>query len=293
MPRFAEFFAGAGMVSAALRPGWDLALANDIDPKKCRSYRQNWGSDSLIEGDIANLDERLLRQPIDLYWASSPCQDLSLAGHRQGLSGRRSSMFFAWIELVQRAKAAGFAPRILAFENVTGLITSSSGRDFLDVIKAFSDIGYRYGALEIDARWYLPQSRPRVFVVAVRNDVTLPSSVNISNPRSHYHTARIVRFVSSLPHELKENWVWWNIDRPIDKGPSLTDLIDVDDIGLYSDADVTKILQMMDQPSVQRLKRACDSGGLHIGTIYKRGRRMSWATFVSELKFVWTALQDA
>ena len=47
-PRFAEFFAGAGMVRAALSDGWDLAFANDIDAGKCAAYAENWGADGLI-----------------------------------------------------------------------------------------------------------------------------------------------------------------------------------------------------------------------------------------------------
>jgi DNA (cytosine-5)-methyltransferase 1 len=272
MPRFAEFFAGAGMVSAALRPGWDLAFANDIDPKKCFSYRRNWGPDGLIEGDIADLDAKFLRQPIDLYWASSPCQDLSLAGRRLGLAGMRSGMFFAWMDLVRKAKLAGFAPRILAFENVTGLITSNGGSDFLEVIRAFQENGYRCGALEIDARWYLPQSRPRVFVLAVRDDVVLPNAMTLPNAGSTFHTPRLARFVSNLPTQLQSNWLWWNIDRPLKQPLTLNDLIEVDANGLYSSTTVETLLHMMDNPSVLRISQAREQGGLHIGTIYKRGR---------------------
>jgi len=91
--RFAEFFAGGGMAREGLKANWRCVLANDVDPKKCDTYRANWGSDDLVEGDVAGLDQTLLRQPIDMYWASCPCQDFSLAGNGAGLGGDRSGAF--------------------------------------------------------------------------------------------------------------------------------------------------------------------------------------------------------
>jgi len=66
-PRYAEFFCGGGMVRAALDSNWYCAFANDIDPMKCRVYRDNWSGKDLAEGDVATLRAGLLQQPIDLY----------------------------------------------------------------------------------------------------------------------------------------------------------------------------------------------------------------------------------
>lgn len=272
MPRFAEFFSGAGMVSAALRPVWDLAVANDVDAKKCATYRANWGDHNLIEGDIAQFDARLLRQPIDLYWASSPCQDLSLAGQRRGLSGDRSGLFFKWMDLVRNAGLHGFAPRILAFENVAGLVTSNKGLDLVQIIREFRDCGYRCGALEIDARWYLPQSRPRIFVIAIRNDVLLPPDVHETVGNGFFHSRSLNKFWSSLPHDLKQAWVWWRLERPVEQSLSLEDVIDLDHYPVFAPDILRDYLAMMDPPSRERIATACQSPGIHIGTIYKRGR---------------------
>ena len=117
------------MVNAALSARWHCVLANDIDPMKCTVYRQNWGADHLIEGDIAQLTAQQMPGPLDLIWASSPCQDFSLAGSGQGLKGARSGVFTHWHGLLDQTVQSGRAPRIIAFENVTGLMSRAGGRD--------------------------------------------------------------------------------------------------------------------------------------------------------------------
>ncbi|MEH6653014.1 DNA cytosine methyltransferase [Loktanella salsilacus] len=271
-PRFAEFFAGAGMVRAALSDGWDLAFANDIDAGKCAAYAENWGADGLICGDIAALDPALLQQPIDLYWASSPCQDLSLAGHRSGLAGARSSTFFAWIEHVRAARAGGFAPGILAFENVTGLLSSHGGRDFQAVVDAFAACGYRCGAMEIDARHFLPQSRPRVFVIAVRDDLDLPAGLTQDAPSGTFHTDRIRAAHAALPRKLAQRWIWWTLPDPARPNAALADLIDTAAPDVMTPTSLDRLLSLMTAPHRARVQDAVDAGGLHVGTVYKRGR---------------------
>ena len=260
------------MVRAAFQTDWDLALANDIDPKKCLAYRTNWGSDNVIEGDVAHIDPKLLRQPIDLYWASSPCQDLSLAGARKGLSGARSGVFHTWMDRVDQAVKSGFAPRILAFENVTGLITSSGGKDFEAVAEAFLARGYRYGALEIDAIHFLPQSRPRVFMVGVREDISLNTDICLPSGTGTFHTKRLRSFVAGLPELARAGWVWWNVPAPPPRRVTLKSMIETDQTEFLTTSQALKTMAMMEEPSLQKLRQARESGGLHFGTIYKRGR---------------------
>jgi len=272
LPKMAEFFSGAGMVRAALGDRWQVALANDIDPRKCAAYGANWGEEALIQGDIAALDPGLLRQPIDLYWASSPCQDLSLAGNRRGFAGARSGVFHAWMDHVTAATAAGFAPRILAFENVTGILSSGEGRDFRAVCAAFHKAGYRFGALEIDARHFLPQSRPRVFVLAVRGDVALPDGLTAKRAGSLFHSKRVIKAAEALPRELRKSWLWWDPPAPDAAVARLADLIDVDLDRPDLAVDAGRLMAMMSDLNRAKVARAQAAGGVQIGTVYKRGR---------------------
>ncbi len=271
-PRFAEFFCGGGLVRAGLGPSWDCAFANDIDPVKCAVYADNWGAENLIEGDIAALTIDPLSQPIDLYWASSPCQDFSLAGKGQGLSGARSGVFRDWVRLIGAAVERGVAPRVIAFENVVGLLTRNEGRDFREVLKTLIDLGYRVGALEIDAAHFVPQSRPRVFIVGVRQEMELGA---LASREAHgpFHSAKIRSFVKKLPRSIARHWVWWDHSKPLQVGPTLHNMLDQNpNTPWHSRKEVTKLLSLMSAPSQSRVRAARESGGTEIGMLYKRGR---------------------
>src|SRR5436190_6089437 len=165
---FYEFFAGGGMARLGLGETWICAFANDFDPVKAATYRTNFagGAGHFHEGDVWTLSADDLPGRADLAWASSPCQDFSLAGGRAGLAGGRSSAFFGFWRLIEALGER--APRLVVIENVTGLLSSRGGADFAALGQALAGQGYVFGALEIDAASLLPQSRPRVFVVASR-----------------------------------------------------------------------------------------------------------------------------
>ena len=118
-------------------------------------------------GDVANLKPADLPGVADLAWASPPCQDVTLAGDRAGLDGARSGSFWPFWRLMQALRAEGRAPRLIVIENVPGLLTSHGGKDFDAICDALTDAGYRFGAVVIDAALFVPQSRERVFIVAV------------------------------------------------------------------------------------------------------------------------------
>src|SRR5690606_25526217 len=112
-----------------------------------------------------------------LAWASFPCQDLSLAGYGKGLAGERSGVFWPFWRLMMALKADRRAPPIVALENVSGLITSHQGKDLSSLIEGLADAGYRVGALEVDAAYSVPQSRPRLFIIAIARKVTIPKGL--------------------------------------------------------------------------------------------------------------------
>lgn len=271
-PKFAEFFCGGGLVRAGLGLGWDCAFANDIDPMKCTVYADNWGADHLYQGDIAAISVDPILQPIDLYWASSPCQDFSLAGQGRGLAGARSGVFREWVRLIGAAVERGVAPRIVAFENVVGLLTRNDGRDFREVLKTLTNLGYRVGALEIDAAHFLPQSRPRVFIIGVQQEVVLEglATRQASGP---FHSAKIKTFYGKLPRSIARHWIWWQHDAPKVTLPALADLVDAKpDTPWHRAAEVSKLLSLMSPPSQTRVRKARQSGLVEIGMLYKRGR---------------------
>lgn len=271
-PTYAEFFCGGGMVRAGLGDAWECVLANDINPMKCDVYRNNWGGDHLVEGDIAQLDTGPLMRNVDLYWASSPCQDFSLAGKGAGLAGQRSGVFWHWARVIERAVAAGHAPRVIAFENVVGLITRQGGADFGAICDIFRKLGYRIGALEIDAAHFLPQSRPRLFVVAVRRDLPVGALAG-KGPVGPFHTRKIAAVHAGLSTAAQRDWIWWQHAAPPARNVDLSAVLDeAPDTPWLASAETRRLLSMMSPINAARVKEARATGTQQIGMLYKRGR---------------------
>lgn len=172
-PLAAEFFAGIGLVRLALeREGFRVAFANDIDEDKLDIYRDNFGADDFRLGDIHQLPAACL-PTCDLFTASFPCNDLSVAGARAGLAGGQSSAFWGFIRILRELD--GRRPRLVLLENVPGFLTSHGGRDFHAALTALNELGYGCDAFLLDAARFTPQSRLRMFVVAKLGEPARPA----------------------------------------------------------------------------------------------------------------------
>jgi DNA (cytosine-5)-methyltransferase 1 len=180
---FYEFFAGGGMARLGLGPRWRCLFANDYCEKKARAYRSNFGpSPELVVRDIRKITPGELPGDSMLVWASFPCQDLSLAGNGAGLKGERSGTFWTFWRLMQALARERRAPRLIVLENVVGTISSNGGRDFRAIIQALSSEGYRVGALVINAVHFLPQSRPRLFILGVDSNLKVTPALQSDSP---------------------------------------------------------------------------------------------------------------
>ncbi|MDR3202090.1 MAG: DNA cytosine methyltransferase [Bifidobacteriaceae bacterium] len=170
-PGALEFFAGVGLARIGLeRAGFDVVWSNDYEPSKHAMYRAHFGDHpghEYVVGDIGAVLAADLPRGARLAWASSPCTDLSLAGTRSGLGGRESNAFWLWVGLLRGMGEN--APEVAVLENVTGLATSHSGDDLRAAIRGLNNLGYSVDMLALDARRFLPQSRPRMFLVGAKN----------------------------------------------------------------------------------------------------------------------------
>lgn len=169
--RVAEFFAGIGLVRMGLEPaGFDVVWSNDIEPAKQQMYLGHFGTDGhqFVLGDIGKVTGDVMPD-IDLAWASFPCTDLSLAGWRRGLDGSESATFFHFARIL--SEMGDRRPRVVALENVIGLATSRGGDDMRTAITELNDLGYSVDVLTLDARRFVPQSRPRLFLVGSMDPV--------------------------------------------------------------------------------------------------------------------------
>lgn len=267
---FYEFFAGGGMARLGLGGHWSCAFANDFDPVKAATYRANFADagEHLHEGDVWALSAADLPGRADLTWASSPCQDFSLAGGRAGLAGGRSSAFFGFWRLVEGLVAQGRAPRAIVIENVGGLLTSHGGADFAALGRALADQGYSFGALEIDAQAFLPQSRPRVFVVATRD----PPPVALTG-ESPFHSRAVKAAASGLPADLARRWVWWRLAAPPARNTDLSALLEPDAaVTWHTPARTERWLELMAPLHRARLQAVRSRDERAVGAIFRRTR---------------------
>jgi DNA (cytosine-5)-methyltransferase 1 len=273
-PGYYEFFAGGGMVRAGLGPGWRCLFANDFDARKCASYRANWDAGALVESDVRALDAARLPGRADLVWASFPCQDLSLAGVGAGLSGARSGAFWPFWSLVAALRTEGRHPPLLALENVCGALTSHGGRDFAAICAALAEQGYRFGALVVDAALFVPQSRPRLFIIAARADLPLAPSLLAEAGAPLWRTPALEAAVDRLPESLRAQWLWWRLPPPPARNVTLADLVDDAPHGVdwHAPAETRALLDMMSAVNRAKVAAAEAAGRRMVGTLYRRTR---------------------
>lgn len=265
-----EFFAGGGLARLGLEPDFACAFANDIDRSKAAAYRAAFPpGDDMHEGDIWKLTPAKLPGKAALAWASFPCQDLSLAGARRGLAAPRSGAFWGFHALIEKLGHEGRAPDVLALENVSGLLSSHGGADFTALLHALADLGYRAGALEIDAALFTPQSRPRLFIIAARNP---PPHLVASGPSEPFHGQSLRNLVARLPDGLRKRYVWWRLDTPPKRNTRLTDLLDDHSDSWNSEEQTAKLVAQMSTLQRGRLEGLQESGRREVGAVFRRIR---------------------
>ncbi len=275
MHSFYEFFAGGGLVRAGLGPHWRCLFANDLDQRKALTYQLNWGSaGELRVGDVADVRASDLPGHADLIWGSFPCQDLSLAGGGAGLSGERSGAFYPFWALVSSLIAERRGPKIIAVENVCGALTSRGGNDFDAICRTFSEAGYRFGALVIDAALFVPQSRPRLFVVGIRADIPLNPGLISSKPLTPFHTSAVQRAMMRLDRKAAQQMVWWNLPTPAVRNMAFADLVEVAPAGVswQTSAETIRLLGMMSAANRTKVKAVQLTGQATVGCVYRRTR---------------------
>lgn len=168
-----EFFAGVGLARMGFeRAGWEVVLANDLAADKKQLYEGHFGpSPHYLLEDIHELAERPDAIPSAmLAHASFPCTDLSLAGARRGINQGESSAFWGFMRLLENLGER--KPPLLLIENVTGLLTSRNGDDYRSLLTAMNAQGYAVDSVVLDAACFVPQSRPRLFVLGVHSSVS-------------------------------------------------------------------------------------------------------------------------
>jgi DNA (cytosine-5)-methyltransferase 1 len=217
-PSFLEFFAGSGLVAAGLESYFKAVWANDLCPKKAAVYTANHGDQHFQLGSIADTKGSDLPQAT-LSWASFPCQDLSLAGLTAGIHAHRSGLVWQWLRIIDEMR---HRPPVLVAENVTGLVSMNDGEYYRILHHALSKRGYSVGAVVLDAARWVPQSRKRVFIIAVEKTANIPASLTGDVP-NWAHPAPLVNAARDL-----KDFIWWQLPEPSKRKLNLVDIVEWD-----------------------------------------------------------------
>ena len=213
-----EFFAGSGLVAYGLKGMFNPVWANDISEQKAAVYTANFGKEHFVLDDIKNIKGTEIPYA-NMSWASFPCQDLSLAGSLGGIHASRSGLVWEWLRILDEMVEQ---PKILAVENVTGLLSTNDGENYSVLHHAFIKRNYRCGVIVINASCFVPQSRPRVFIIAVKKGYKIPDSLIGTGP-CWLHNKAATELGTRLP-----DWIWWNTDKPPHRNQTVKDIVERD-----------------------------------------------------------------
>lgn len=253
---------------------WDCLFANDFDHKKSAVYKRNWTPNNLLTRDIRDVSVKDVPDRADLAWASFPCQDLSLAGGGAGLKGDRSGTFWPFWKLMEALKSEGRSPKIIALENVCGTLTCHDGKDFSAICQSFSDLNYSFGAAIIDASNFVPQSRPRLFIIGVQSQMKIPLDLLSQTPSTIWHPASLRTLLEGMNSKVRGRWLWWDIPKPPVRNQTFGELIEENpnDVEWHSLEETNRLTSLMSDVNLAKLEKAKKSKARCVGAVYRRTR---------------------
>lgn len=276
----AEFFAGIGLMRMGLeQAGWRVVWANDIDEDKFRMYRGHFvDDDAHFQVEDVHAISSASVPSVALATASFPCNDLSLAGARRGLSGRQSGAFWGFIDILKDMKYR--RPPLVLLENVTGFLTSNDGKDFRDACLALNKLGYSVDAFIVDAALFVPQSRQRLFLIG-KHDEADRTGDTPSFYQSQVRPSALADFIFCHPE------IRWSM-RPLPLVPKK--IVTLEDIleQLPPESDywwsrdrAEYLLNQMSAKHKEIARRMMGGKGISYGTVFRRVRN---ETSMAELR---------
>lgn len=200
--RVASMFAGIGGICLGFKQaGCDIVWANEIDSAACKTYRHNFGSDYLVEGDIKKIKATDLPD-FDILTAGFPCQPFSIAGKQKGFNDKRGNLFFEITRIIDVKR-----PQVVFLENVANLMEHDNGKTFLVIYNSLAQFGYTvfYKVMVANEYGNLPQIRKRIFIIAFRDE-------QIARIYHHPEPKPLTRLSSELIHRdvKQEDYYYYN-----------------------------------------------------------------------------------
>lgn len=170
-----DLFAGVGGIALGFKKAkMEVVWANEIDKHACITYRKNFSSHLMLEGDIHKLNEKNGIEGInyknipyvDIICGGFPCQAFSIAGYQKGFHDNRGNLFY---EIMKLAKYVN--PRVLFLENVKNLYRHDKGNTYRVIKECLEKNGYYIWDNILNTCDYsdIPQNRERLYIVAFKD----------------------------------------------------------------------------------------------------------------------------
>lgn len=225
---YSEFFAGAGFAGAGLNHshGWRCVFANEIDKHKVQIWRDNAKDPHVMHHeDINNVHQQHIPAS-DLHWVSFPCQDVSLAGRGASAGAHtRTGTVWRYMHLLEQMPSQR-RPRIIAFENVVNFASIDGGQYALHLMNQCVLMGYRVSMFTMDARDFVPQSRDRLFIVAVAKDIPIRPNMLAPAPQTYESKAVAWTCLDMQETGAGDDVIYWRLPAPPPRPVTLADCIE-------------------------------------------------------------------
>lgn len=220
-----SMFSGCGGMDLGLMGGFsnlgkayaanpfEIIWANDFNSYACQTYEHNLRH-SIHVGDVWD-HLPSLPEHCDLIVGGFPCQDISINGKRAGIAGKRSGLYRAMVEAVDKLK-----PKMFVAENVRGLLYKYNESSLRQVLSDFSELGYSVSyKLYHAADYEVPQRRERVFIVGVKNgEIPFNAPKPILNKDTWITSKNAISDLESLEQDAEFSHVWSLAKKSSDQG---------------------------------------------------------------------------
>jgi DNA (cytosine-5)-methyltransferase 1 len=169
-------------------------------------------------------------------------------------------------------KSNGRLPRIIVLENVVGLLTINGGEEFKAVIAALDKLGLRGAAVVLDARHFVPQSRPRVFIIAISKTAKISGDLVRATPHPTWHPDTLIKAVEKLSPQYRDHWLWFNLGAAPEFKRTFAKIVSDRPQGVkwHTPAETRRLIGMMSKIHKQKLAEAKKSGKRIVGTLSLR-----------------------
>jgi DNA (cytosine-5)-methyltransferase 1 len=195
------------------KTGIEVVWANDISPAACRTYASNLGQ-HICTGDIWSAMKDMPNSA-DLILGGFPCQDVSVNGRNAGVSGKKTSLYRAMVEAVDRVR-----PRMFVAENVKGLLTKRHEGALSTIIADFRALGYSLSYRLYRAEEYgVPQTRERIFIIGEDRSWSefIPPAIQLF-PYEYVTAKMALADLELLPRDPAWNHIWSQAKGSPDQG---------------------------------------------------------------------------